>query len=169
MSLLRSRRFLGSAVVFLATSTASLILLGYMAVAFVFTPFSDVSVLIQEFVFPELPILTGLIVIAVLSGLSLTWSVARSLSMPSIPRSERLQTVAEHAERNLSPLRYLGLSEIVTPREPTDEERIEELKELYVAGEIDEAEFERRMERLGARGALDESDRSNERTAEREF
>lgn len=160
MTLLRSRQFLGSAMVFLITSIASLILISYMAVAFVLTPFSEISLVVQEFVFPELPILAGLIIIAVLSGISLTWSVVRSLSIPSIPKSQRLQSVAERAERELTPLRHLGLSEIVTPPEPTNEERIEELKERYVRGEIDEAEFERRMERLGARGALTEDDRS---------
>ncbi len=70
------------------------------------------------------------------------WSAARRASMP---RSDRLAVFARLAERFSPRARDLGISERV---EPTKEDRMEELKSRYVADEIGEHEFERRMMRL---------------------
>lgn len=84
------------------------------------------------------------------------WSAARRVSMP---RSDHLAVFARIAERFSPRARDLGLSERV---EPTKEDRMEELKSKYVADEIGEHEFERRMMRL-----MDDEDGQRGRTKTR--
>lgn len=94
---------------------------------------------------------------AVLGVVSFFFIVALSvaaLSRASMPRDDRLARLARRIERHSSEAASLGLSEHV---EPTTEDRIEDLKEQYVAGEISELEYERRLENL-----LDESGVSEE-------
>ncbi|MFC6726256.1 SHOCT domain-containing protein, partial [Halobium palmae] len=73
----------------------------------------------------------------------------------------------ERAERAYPPLRTLGLSDRLSPPEPSAEERarrtLEVLKRQYVEDEIGEAEFERRVDRLVANESIDEVEASRER------
>ncbi|WP_128477958.1 SHOCT domain-containing protein [Halorussus pelagicus] len=91
--------------------------------------------------FVSLFLLVGLVVTAVRSA--------------SIPRSARLAGLARTVERYSAGARDLGLSETF---EPTTEDRIDELKERYVDGEITELEYERRLQDL-----MREEDVSDER------
>ena len=65
----------------------------------------------------------------------------------ALPRDDRLVSLVERLEREYPVLRQFDASGRV---EPTVEDRKRELKEQYVEGEISNAEFERRMERLMA-------------------
>ncbi|WP_115864920.1 SHOCT domain-containing protein [Halorussus litoreus] len=80
-----------------------------------------------------------------LSLLLLIWTTAAAVRRASMPRSERLASLARTAERHSSEARELGLAERF---EPTTEERIEALKAEYVDGEITEYEYEQRLQRL---------------------
>ncbi|MFH5797675.1 SHOCT domain-containing protein [Haladaptatus sp. CMAA 1911] len=86
----------------------------------------------------------------------MVWSAARSVSMP---RSDRLAGFARIAERFSPKAREFGLEERV---EPTKRDRMEELKSKYVADEIGEHEFERRMMRV-----MDDGEGGRERTKTR--
>jgi membrane protein implicated in regulation of membrane protease activity len=84
--------------------------------------------------------LSGLLSFALLVALSVA-AVRRA----SVPRDERLATLARRVERVSDEAREYGLAERF---EPTTEERIEDLKDEYVAGEITELEYERRLRDL---------------------
>lgn len=77
--------------------------------------------------------------------LFLAATVVSVLRNGSLPRDDRLVSVVERLEREYPMLRQFDVSERV---EPTTEDRKEKLKTRYVEGEISDAEFERRMERL---------------------
>jgi hypothetical protein len=97
-----------------------------------------------------LPYLVPLVVLGILDVVLLVGTVVAALSKASLPRSDRLSSLAERAEREYPVLAVLDVSDRV---EPTVEDRRRELREQYVAGEIGEREFERRMGEL-----LDEED-----------
>jgi hypothetical protein len=69
-------------------------------------------------------------------------SVLRRLSLP---RNERLATIAETLERWFPAFRRLDAADKLRP---TTEERQQQLKAQYVAGELSEVEFEREMEHV---------------------
>jgi hypothetical protein len=96
-------------------------------------------------------------------------SVLGLLRRASIPRSARLQSVLERAERRYTPIEAVELSSLVAPPEPSAEERAEEaladLKRRYVAGEIDEGTFERKLDRLVSNDSLDDARAAREREA----
>lgn len=107
-------------------------------------------------------LLVGLVALALLAALTLT-----VVSRASMPRSDRLSRLVGRVERVHPELRSLGLSERV---EPTAEDRIGDLKRRYVEGEIDEAEFERRLRRLVDEEAVgDERVRREHGGTEREY
>lgn len=89
-----------------------------------------------------LPWAVGALVLLLVDGLLLVWTVIEALRRLSLPRDDRLAAAAERAESELPLLRDLDLADRF---EPTPEERRQELKEQYVAGEITEAEYERRV------------------------
>lgn len=89
-----------------------------------------------------LPYAVGAVLLTMLDGLLLVWTVVAALRQLSLPRDDRLAAAAERAERTVPVLRSLDLAERF---EPTDEQRREELRRQYVEGEITEAEFERRV------------------------
>ncbi|EMA44746.1 SHOCT domain-containing protein [Halococcus saccharolyticus] len=111
---------------------------------------------------PYLPIVAVLVVATVISGLGFSWSLLRRLS---IPRSERLQSAAERVEREYPAIDGLGLSETVAPPEPSTEDALDDLKRRYVAGEIDEPTFERKLDRLVANESVDDVRAAREREA----
>lgn len=92
--------------------------------------------------------LSGLVSLALFVALAVT-TVRRA----SLPRDERLAGLARKVEWMSEEAREYGLAERF---EPTTEERIEDLKAEYVAGEITEWEYERRLQDLLAEA--DESD-----------
>jgi len=86
-------------------------------------------------------------------GLTLvfTAALASTLSLPSLPRSQRAADVLAGLEATVPPLRRLGLADRV---EPTAEDRRDALAERYVAGDISEHQFEAALHEL-----LDEEER----------
>ncbi len=98
--------------------------------------------------FVSLLLLVGLVVTAVRSA--------------STPRSDRLARLARIVERYSSDARDLGLSEKL---EPTTEDRIDQLKQRYVEGELTELEYEQRLQDL--MGDDDVSDERIRRERER--
>jgi membrane protein implicated in regulation of membrane protease activity len=80
--------------------------------------------------------------VAVLLLLAAVVSVLRS---GSLPRDDRLVALVERLEGKYPLLRQFDASERV---EPTTADRRRELRERYVAGELDDAEFERKLARL---------------------
>ncbi|WP_227375648.1 SHOCT domain-containing protein [Haladaptatus halobius] len=111
------------------------------------------------------PYIVALLLDGLVAGLlfvALTIAAARRVS---IPRDDRLAGLVRRAERLHPKANSLGLSKRV---EPTSEDRMDELKRRYVAGEIGETEFERRMKRL-MDGSDDDRARRERKRAEREF
>ena len=80
-------------------------------------------------------------------GLTLvfTAALASTLSLPSLPRSQRAANVLAGLEAAVPPLRRLGLADRV---EPTAEDRRDALAERYVAGDISEHQFEAALHEL---------------------
>jgi len=72
-------------------------------------------------------------------------TVVSVLRNASIPRSDRLASVVERLEREYPLLEEFDVSKKV---EPTPEDRQQQLKDRYVAGDISDEEFEREMDRL---------------------
>jgi len=97
----------------------------------------------------------GLGLIAVLF---LVASVVSVLRNATLPRDDRYVAVVERLERRSPTLRQFGLSETF---EPTAEDRRRQLREQYVAGEISETEFERRVADLMDETSSDERTRPN--------
>jgi uncharacterized membrane protein len=65
------------------------------------------------------------------------------------PRGSRLESVAEYAERHSDLARSLGVHSLVErPPDRKEADRLDALKRRYADGELDEAEYERRLERL---------------------
>ncbi|SIQ80127.1 Short C-terminal domain-containing protein [Haladaptatus litoreus] len=103
---------------------------------------------------------------ALFAGLLFVGLVVAAVRNASMPRNDRLAGLVRRAERLHPHASSLGLSERV---EPTTQDRMDELKEQYVAGEIGEAEFERRMKRLVDDDVSDEEVRRERRRTEREY
>ncbi|WP_339106416.1 SHOCT domain-containing protein [Haloterrigena salinisoli] len=101
------------------------------------------------------------IVLGLLAVAFLTATVVSVLRAKSLPRSDRLASLVERLEREYPILRQFDVSERV---EPTTEDRRQQLKEQYVAGEISEAEFEREMQRLLDDDSTEAQSRSNTHT-----
>ncbi len=103
---------------------------------------------------------------ALVAGLLFVGLLVAIARQASIPRNDRLAGLVRRVER-LHPLTSsVNLSERV---EPTTEDRMDEVKEQYVAGKIGEAEFERRMKRLVDEDVSDEEVRRERRRTEREY
>lgn len=140
-----------SAIGLLVSCALLAVVFGYTALVAVSalaagTPLVGVLVDVGVAIVPVVGVLT---VAAVLSAVGLVWASIRRLARF---RSRRLQVAFERIEAAYPPLARYGMSEAVAPPEPSAEERAERaldaLKRRYVAGEIDEAEFERRLDRL---------------------
>lgn len=101
------------------------------------------------------PYLAASMLVGVLSFVLLLGTMVAAIRRLSMPRNERLARVARGVEFVSPRARSAGLAERF---EPTTEERIADLKQEYVAGEIGEREFERRM-----RDLLDDREAGEER------
>lgn len=118
-----------------------------------------------ELAIPVLVTVTLLIGLLAVSSVGLGWVLVQNASLP---RSDRVTTLTERLEREYPPLTTLGLSEFLSPPEPSAEERTEralaDLKQRYVDGEITEAEFERKVDRLVASDSVDDEHAARERS-----
>jgi hypothetical protein len=166
MGILRDRLFGLSAVVLFLSGTVLLVVLGYGAVVLysaLVTGSSLVGVLV-ELALPGVLVVGLLLVGVVFGALGSLYAVARNATLP---RGGRVQRLAEYVEDEYPPLRALGLSEAVAEPEPSPEEKAEdalaELKRQYVAGEIDEREFEEKVDRLVATDSVEEARAVRER------
>lgn len=101
------------------------------------------------------PYLVASMLVGLLSFLLFVALAVAAVRRASMPRDERLADLARKAERVSPQARKVGLAERF---EPTAEERIDDLKREYVAGEITELEYERRLQEL-----MDERDVGDER------
>lgn len=165
MGLLRSKSFWASVLGVLVSGGLLLVAAGYLAlVAYTgLVSGAPVSALLEGAV-PAVAAIAVLVVLLVLSGVGLAWSLVRNAS---VPRSERVASLAERLEREYPPLRVAGLSDLLAPPEPSEEERAEraldDLKRRYVDGELSEAEFERKVDRLVQNETVDEARAARER------
>jgi hypothetical protein len=111
------------------------------------------------------PYLAASVLMAMLSVVLLVGVVVAAVRSASIPRNDRLARFVRLLERYSPEARRLGLSERL---EPTTEERIEDLKQQYVEGEITELEYERRLQDLmSEEGVNDERARREQTGRER--
>lgn len=156
--------FVASLLGFVVSSVLLVVVVGFAALV-VFSGVQEgvpVAETLIDLAVPYLPIVTALVVTATLTAIGSAWAVARRAS---IPKSERLQSTLEEIERRNAAAESLGLSAVVAPPEPTAEDALEDLKRRYVAGEIDETAFERKVDRLVANDSVEESRAAREREA----
>lgn len=96
-------------------------------------------------------LLASTLLILVAGGL-LLWLVVTLASRVSLPsprlESERLSRMAATVEYYVPAARTAELSDWLAPPEPTAEEKLEQVKQDYVDGEISAETFERTVERL---------------------
>lgn len=85
------------------------------------------------------------IVVGLVAVAFLTATLVSILRSTSVPRSDVLVSVVERLERTYPILREFDVSKRV---EPTLEDRKQQLKEQYVAGDLSDEEFERQMDQL---------------------
>ncbi|WP_256686290.1 SHOCT domain-containing protein [Halococcus qingdaonensis] len=164
MGWLRRHSLAISSIVLLVSSVLLAVVLGYAGlVAYSgLAAGTALASVLTELAVPYLPIVALLLVLVVVSGTVATWSALRRLS---IPRSERFGTAAERIEQRYPAIDGLGISEFVSPPEPTTEDALADLKRRYVAGELDEAAFERKLDRLVANESVDDVRAERERRA----
>lgn len=85
------------------------------------------------------------LVLGMVAALFLAATIGSILRSASLPRDDRLVSVVEWIERQYPLLRRFDVTEKV---EPTTADRKQQLKEQYVAGDMSEVEFERKMAKL---------------------
>ncbi|WP_435335033.1 SHOCT domain-containing protein [Haloarchaeobius sp. TZWWS8] len=96
------------------------------------------------------PWLVAAVLLTLLSSVLTVWLLLVLVSQVSLPRlqSERLSKLAGFFEYRVPGLPNYGIADWLAPPEPTVEERRDTLTERYVAGELSDAEFERKLQRL---------------------
>lgn len=160
MSWSRNRLLVVSVALFLASVAVTTVVAGYAALVFLaaLDAGTPVAGALLNLAVPYVPILAVSLAIAVCSAVGIAWGLVRKAS---VPRSERLHSAVDRAERKYSPVGSIGLADLFAPPEPSDEEAAEnalaELKRRYVAGDIDEREFERKVDRLVSNESIDEA------------
>ncbi|WP_225332680.1 SHOCT domain-containing protein [Halomicrobium urmianum] len=166
MGVLRSKWFWASALGLLVSGGLLLVAVGSLALV-VLTGLaggaSPVALLVEAAV-PALAAAVILVPLLALSVVGLLWSLARNASLP---RSDLVANAAERLEREYPPLRTVGLSDLLAPPEPSPAEReeraLDDLKRRYVNGDLTEAEFERKVDRLVENETVDEARAARER------
>lgn len=166
MALLENRLFWLSVLGVALSGGLLLLAVGYLGLL-VYTGLVSGTPIVEILLTIAGPVLVGgavLLVLLTVSGVGLVWALVQSATLP---QSDRLASLADRLEREYPPLRMAGLSELLAPPEPSAEERAEqalaELKRQYVNGEITEAEFERKVDRLVANESIDEARARSER------
>lgn len=166
MGVLSNRWFWLSLFGLLLSGGLLLVGLGYVALV-VYSGLVGGTPIVSILLDLALPVVGGVAVLLVVFSLSLVGLLWVLVQNASLPRSEGLGRLARRLERQYPPLRAIGLADLLTPPEPTAEEQAEqalaELKQQYVSGEISEAEFERKVDRLVANDSLDEAQAARER------
>ncbi|KZN24481.1 hypothetical protein A4G99_08840 [Haladaptatus sp. R4] len=161
------KRLFAAFVVSLLTLLAIVVFGVFGTLAALGSPAYANAPLIPAFFRAAFPYVVAFFFDAVVACVFFVWMVVAIVQGVSVPRSDRLGRMARVAEAVSPRAREVGLSEHVTP---TKEDRMEELKRQYVADEIDEYEFERRMMRLLDDGRTnDGAHRDTRRWFEREF
>lgn len=171
MALLRNKWLWASLLGVVLSGGLLLVVIGYLGLIVYSgvangTPIVDV---LLDIAVPVLVSVVFLVALLILSGVAMLWVIVQNAS---IPRSERIAILVERVEREFPPLRVLGLSEFLSPPEPSADEQAEQaladLKQQYVDGKITEAEFERKVDRLVANESIDEVRAAHERKQVRE-
>ncbi len=152
MGWFRDHLFVISLSAFLLSVLVSVLMVGFGGVVVLSALFSgSLTVDVLLGLWPSIPVLAVAFTVAALSSLGMGWSALSRISLPSLDTravSERIHPLVQTLEQKNGTLASLSLSEYVAPPEPSDEEKVERLKQQYVEGTIDEREFERRVERL---------------------
>ncbi|MFH5801087.1 SHOCT domain-containing protein [Haladaptatus sp. CMAA 1911] len=136
-----------------------LVVVGYLALVVYMGMVSGTPIVdsLLNIAVPTIITVAVLVVIFTLSSVGALWTIAQNASLP---RSTRLGKLVEHLERKYSPLGPTGLSDTLTPPEPSAEEQTERalanLKQQYVNGDITEREFEQKVDRLVSNDSIDE-------------
>lgn len=152
MGWFRDHLFVISLSVFLVSVAVSVLIAGFGGMVILSALLSgSLTVDFLLGLWPYIPVLALLFTTTVLSSLGMGWSIVSRLSVPSLGVGrvfERLHPAIERLEQKNATLASLSLAERVAPPEPSDAEKLQRLKQQYVDGTIDEAEFERRVEHL---------------------
>ena len=171
MALLRNKWLWASLLGVVLSGGLLLVVIGYLGLI-VYSGLANGTPIVAVLLDIAVPLLVSvvfLVALLIFSGIGMLWVVVQNAS---IPRSERIAILAERVEREYSPLRVLGLSEFLSPPEPSADEHAEQaladLKQQYVDGKITEAEFERKVDRLVANESIDEVRAAHERKQVRE-
>lgn len=166
MALLRNKWLWASLLGIFLSGGLLLVVIGYLGLI-VYSGLANGTPLVAILLDIAVPVVVSVVFLVgllIVSGISMLWVVVQNAS---IPRSERIATLIERVEQKYSPLRILGLSEFLSPPKPSADEQAEqvlaELKQQYVEGEITEAEFERKVDRLVANESIDEVRAAHER------
>lgn len=166
MSLLKSKSLWASLLGVVLAGGLLLLAVGYLGLV-VYAGLMSGTPIVEVLLDVAVPALVGialLLVLLAVSGVALLWVLVRNASLP---QSDRVAGLLSRLEREYPPLRLLGLSELLAPPEPSADERAEralaDLKRQYVDGEITDAEFERRVDRLVATESIDEVRAARER------
>lgn len=166
MSLLKNRWLWMSALGVLLSGGLLLVVVGYLGLIVysgLMTGTPIVTILL-ELALPTLLAVAVLLVLLAISLIGMLWVLVHNASLP---RRDRFSSLAAWVEREYPPVRALGLSELLEPPEPSADERAEqalaELKQQYIDGEITEAEFERKVDRLVTNESIDEARATRER------
>jgi hypothetical protein len=160
MSLLRNKWLWAAALGVFLSGGLLLVVVGYVGLVVYSGLVSGASV-VSTLVDIAVPALGGLAVLVVLFVVSVVGGLWVLVQNASVPRSARVASLVDRIEREYSPLGPVGLAELLAPPEPSADERAEQalatLKQQYVDGEITEAEFERRVDRLVTNDSIDEA------------
>lgn len=166
MALLRNKWLWASLLGVVLSGGLLLVVIGYLGLI-VYSGLANGTPIVDVLLDIAVPVLVSvvfLVVLLILSGISMLWVIVQN---ESIPRSERIATPTDRVEQKYPPLRILGPSDFLSPPKPSADERAEqalaELKQQYVDGEITEAEFERKVDRLVANESIDEVRAAHER------
>ena len=84
----------------------------------------------------------AVLALGIVATIFLIATVVSVLRNASLPRDDRLASIVERVEHRYPVLRHIDASQRL---KPTREDRKDQLREQYVQGEINEAEFERKM------------------------
>lgn len=134
------------------------------------TALATLSAPISVFLTSVVPYVAAAAILGVLElvvVVALAWTLVKRSEFSV--RGGRLESLANHAERHSDVARSLGLSSLVErPPERRREDALATLKQRYADGELDEAEFERRLGRLLDNDDVDAARARRERARLRE-
>lgn len=163
MGWLRNNAFVISLGTLLVSGVSLIVVLGSIrrrVIYLLFRTEASVGDILSSLMFPYLLIVVVPFVIIVISAIILGRKI---LSGVSRRQRKPLGIVAALVDRKYPKLG--GLSDHVASLETSPEEALDDLKCRYVAGELDEAAFERKLDRLVANTSIDSVRAARERKA----